>query len=67
MPASGPPPPPPCPFDLTGDRLIDGQDLSLVLINFYSTTAGDVDVNQDGYIDSQDIAVILANWGPCPE
>ena len=64
---NGPPPPPPCPIDLNGDRVVDGQDLGQILVNYYSTTSGDSDVNEDGYVDSQDIALMLENWGPCPE
>lgn len=57
------PPPPPCPPDLTADGVVDGQDLT-VLLSGWGTTSGDV--NSDGVTDGLDLAAVLAGWGTCP-
>lgn len=59
-----PPPPPPCPADLTGDRLVDGNDLGVLLGAWGGT--GAADVNGDGTVDGNDLGVLLAGWGACP-
>ena len=49
------------PADLTGDDLIDGSDLALVLAHWGSDEAS-VDINDDGTINAEDIAFVLASW-----
>jgi len=54
--------PAPC-YDLTGDDLVNGTDLAVLLAAWGS---GDVDFNDDNDTDSLDLAQILAAWGDCP-
>jgi len=53
-----------CHGDCTGDRAVDGRDLTVVLANFgeavVSITQGDV--NDDGRVDGADLAIVLATW-----
>ena len=55
----------PCPGDLNGDDVVDGQDLAAVLAA-WGQDVPDLDQNADGTIDGQDLAAVLAAWGmPC--
>jgi hypothetical protein len=48
--------------DLSGDGVIDGSDMAIVLGNWGMTGAvGDVD--SDGVVDGNDLAILLNNWG----
>ena len=57
-----------CPWDLTGDGLVDFADLLRVLGAWGESACGSShdDVDFDGAVDLQDLLLILANWGPCP-
>ncbi|RMH30072.1 MAG: VCBS repeat-containing protein [Planctomycetota bacterium] len=59
-----PPPPPPCPLDLTGDRIINALDITLVL-NAWGLPGGPMDLNGDGVVDGVDVTFMLSSWGPC--
>jgi len=48
--------------DLSGDGVINGNDLAIVLGSFGGGN-GQGDVNADGTVDGFDIAYILGNWG----
>lgn len=48
--------------DLSGDGVINGNDLAIVLGGF-GGAGGQGDVNADGITDAFDIAYILGNWG----
>jgi hypothetical protein len=52
-----------CPGDLTGDGMIDGADLGLLLGNWSQDGAGDL--NEDGIVDGADLGLLLGAWGPC--
>jgi hypothetical protein len=54
-----------CPYDLTGDRVVNGGDLGAVLSG-WSTSSPLADVNHDGIVDGQDLAMVLSGWGSCP-
>jgi hypothetical protein len=57
-----------CLADLTGDGVVNGGDLSIVL-GFWGTPAKTLpaaDLNRDGTVDAADLAAILGSWGPCP-
>lgn len=56
-----------CPGDITGDDLVNGPDLSLVLAAWASdgTHVPGSDVNQDGIVNEADLAFVLGAWGPC--
>lgn len=58
----------PCPADLTGDGLINGSDIAIVLGAWGTTGApgfpGDTDGN--GTVNGADLSVVLGSWGECP-
>ena len=56
-----------CPGDLTGNGLVNGADLGLVLAAWASdgTDEPGSDVNQDGIVNGADLAFVLGAWGPC--
>ncbi len=57
----------PCPADLTGDGIVNGADLTVVLANWGKCKSGcEGDLNGDGNIDGADLTVVLAAWGTCP-
>ena len=56
-----------CPADLTGDRIVNGDDLGVLLGSWGSSggkTGADIDAN--GTVDGDDLGMLLAAWGPCP-
>jgi formylglycine-generating enzyme required for sulfatase activity len=56
-----------CPGDVTGNGLVNGADLGLVLAAWSSdgTDEPGSDVNQDGVVNGADLAFVLGAWGPC--
>ncbi len=56
---------PACPADLTGDGLIDGADLAILLGSWGPCGACAADVVADGVVDGADLAVLLGAWGAC--
>jgi hypothetical protein len=55
----------PCPGDLNGDRVVDFDDLSILLGCFESSACGDL--NCDGVTDEQDLSLLLATYDRvCP-
>ena len=57
------PAPPACPCDLDGDRVVDGNDLGMLLGGWGEP--GPADFNGDGLVDGNDLGVMLGSWGPC--
>lgn len=55
----------PCPEDLTGDGLINSDDL-FVLLGDWGTAGSGSDLNGDGTVNSDDLFQLLGAWGPCP-
>jgi hypothetical protein len=55
-----------CLGDGTGDDMVDGTDLAIVLSLWGTTGAETADLDGNGTIDGGDLALLLANWGPCP-
>jgi len=54
------------PADFSGDGVVNGADLSLLLADWGPCARGDAcsaDLNSDGVVDSMDLATLLANWG----
>lgn len=49
--------------DLDANGVIDGRDLSLLLIAWGTGDQVTGDIDGDGLVDSQDLAILLANWG----
>ncbi len=54
---------PDCPADLSGDGLVDAQDLA-TLLGAWGTPAADLD--GDGQTNATDLAAMLGAWGLCP-
>jgi hypothetical protein len=52
-----------CAADLTGDGVVDGGDLGIVLVRW--GLAGQGDLTGDGVIDGADLGALLVAWGPC--
>lgn len=48
--------------DLTGDGIVDGADITVVLGGWGAGVEGDV--NGDGLVDGADITAILGDWSP---
>lgn len=56
-----------CPYDLNGDRTVNGFDLALVLSNWgVANGTAIADTNHDGIVDGQDLGLVLGAWGACP-
>lgn len=58
-----------CPSDANGNRVVDAEDLAIVLAQWgacdpSATCSGDVD--GDGHVSGPDLAVVIAAWGGCP-
>jgi hypothetical protein len=60
----GPGKPCACPADLTGDRVVNGADLTILLGGWGAAGPGDLD--GDGTVGASDLTVILSAWGACP-
>jgi hypothetical protein len=57
-----------CFGDLTGDGVIDGADLSVLLGFWGPCNVGfceSADLTGDGQIDGADLSVLLGGWGGC--
>ena len=58
-----------CDGDATGDGLIDGADLAIVLGHWGTCSStpcwGDLDCS--GTVDGVDIAIVLGHWGTCDD
>ena len=56
-----------CPGDLTGNGLVSGGDLGLLLAAWASDGADQPgsDMNADGLVNGADLALLLGAWGPC--
>ncbi|MAC75485.1 MAG: hypothetical protein CMJ22_07890 [Phycisphaerae bacterium] len=57
------PPANPCPADLSGDGIVNGGDIGLLLAAWGTINA---DLDGDGTTGGADLGLILAAWGPCP-
>ncbi len=62
--ASSPPTPPPStlPGDVDGNKVVDIDDLSLLLIN-WKKNYPQADFVKDNIIDIDDLSILLVNWG----
>jgi formylglycine-generating enzyme required for sulfatase activity len=58
----------PCPADITGNGLVNGADLGLVLAAWGSDGSEQpgADINADGIVNGADLAFVLGAFGPCP-
>lgn len=57
----------PCPADLTGDGVVNGADLA-VLLGAWGPCSGScpADFTGDGVVDGADLGFMLGAWGACP-
>jgi hypothetical protein len=60
---------PQCPSSLTGNCIVNGADLGLLLNAWGSCPAGITgctgDINADGQVNGADLGYLLNAWGPC--
>ena len=54
-----------CPGDITGDNVVDVNDVLSVLAGFNESDS-DSDVNGDGVTNVNDVLIVIASWGDCP-
>jgi len=55
-----------CMADVTGDGVVNGADLGLVLNSWGPTLPSGVgDVNHDGEVNAADLSLLLNSWGAC--
>jgi hypothetical protein len=61
-----------CPADLTGDGIVNGFDLALLLGAWTGAVAyapcppiAPADLNGDCFVNGVDLALLLGSWGPC--
>jgi hypothetical protein len=47
--------------DLTGDGVVNGSDLAIVL-GAWNATTGPADLNGDGIVDAADLSIVLGAW-----
>lgn len=55
----------PCPGDFNDDRIVNGNDIAVLLSQWGG--AGDADLDGDDIISGSDLTIILASWGECPK
>jgi uncharacterized membrane protein len=55
----------PCWPDLNRDRVVDGDDLGVLLSQW--GLPGNADLNGDETVDGNDLGILLGAWGPCPQ
>lgn len=53
-----------CPADLSGNSVVDGPDLSL-LLGYWGAGSLLGDINGDGAVNGGDLSALLGSWGPC--
>lgn len=53
-----------CPADLSGDGVVNGSDLT-VLLGAWGTGNADADLNGDGSVNGSDLTALLGAWGAC--
>jgi hypothetical protein len=55
---------PSCPADITGDAVVDVDDLLMLISNWGQLgVLGDFDGNG---VDVDDLLTVVSSWGPCP-
>jgi subtilisin family serine protease len=56
--------PQPCPADLNGDSIVDGNDLGIFL-SLWGQSNSAADFNNDNFVDGIDLGILLNAWGGC--
>ena len=57
---------PSCWADVSGDGVVDEQDVDLVAGYWRQSPGLPYDVDEDGLVTVVDMMLIAAEWGPCP-
>ena len=57
---------PACPVDLDGNRIIDGADIALLLLDFGSCAGCPADLDGNSSVDTADLSLLLLEFGDCP-
>ena len=61
----------PCPEDLTGDSLVDIDDLLYILLAHWGPCQNDEacigDLDEDGHVTIDDLLQVMIAWGMCDE
>ena len=55
----------PCRADLDADRLVNGDDLG-ILLGAWGTAGTVADLDANGIVNGDDLGLLLRAWGPCP-
>ena len=55
----------PCPWDLTGDDIVNIDDVKELVANYWGSS-GACDFNEDGTTNIEDVKILVYNWGTCP-
>ena len=54
-----------CPGDISGDLVVDGNDLAVLLGSWGTNGEDGSDLTGDNLVDGQDLTVLLGSWGEC--
>ncbi|MHC4838872.1 MAG: M12 family metallo-peptidase [Planctomycetota bacterium] len=54
-----------CDADLSGNGVVDGEDLGIFLI-YWGTGEATADLDDSGVVDAADLSQVLDQWGSCP-
>lgn len=55
---------PDCPADLDGNRVVNGDDLGILLVS-WGPGGGRADLTGDGSVNGDDLGLLLVAWGAC--
>lgn len=54
-----------CDADLTGDGVVNAEDMAQILVAWGACAECDADLTGDGVVNAEDMAQILVAWGAC--
>lgn len=55
-----------CPWDLTGDGVVNNDDSLEIILNWGPCNGCSEDLTCDGYVNNADVLQLLDHWGACP-
>ena len=53
-----------CPADLSGDGVVNGEDLGLLFVDWGSVNSP-ADLSGDGMVNGEDLGLLFVQWGSC--
>lgn len=56
-----------CPADLSGNGVVEVEDLFILLASWGPCPGCPADLTGSGEVDADDLFILLAEWGPCPD